>query len=107
MPETPPPLVFDTGFAPETGHLVEVLPGISRLTAPNAGPYTFTGTGQVGTLILAAAVISSVPRSTTTRLVARRRVSVLGSRTPRIVLGVVSETAIALPWLDAENSVRF
>ena len=46
MPETPPPLVFDTGFAPETGHLVEVLPGISRLTAPNAGPYTFTGTNS-------------------------------------------------------------
>ena len=46
MPETPPPLVFDTGFAPQTGHLVEILPGIGRVTAPNAGPYTFTGTNS-------------------------------------------------------------
>jgi len=46
MADAPPPLVFDTSFTPQTGHLVEVLPGISRLTAPNAGPYTFTGTNS-------------------------------------------------------------
>lgn len=39
-----PSLVFDTSFAPETGQLVEVGAGIARVTAPNAGPYTFTGT---------------------------------------------------------------
>ncbi len=37
-------LVFDTGFVPETGQLVHVGTGVARVTAPNAGPYTFTGT---------------------------------------------------------------
>ena len=46
MADTPPTLVFDTSFAPETGHPVEVLPGIERVTAPNPGPYTFTGTNS-------------------------------------------------------------
>jgi glyoxylase-like metal-dependent hydrolase (beta-lactamase superfamily II) len=31
-------------FDPETGALVEVVPGIARVTAPNAGPFTYTGT---------------------------------------------------------------
>ena len=39
-----PSLVFDTSFVPETGRLVEVGAGLARITAPNAGPYTFTGT---------------------------------------------------------------
>ena len=43
---TPPALVFDTSFAPQTGRPVEVLPGIVRVTAPNAGPFTFTGTNS-------------------------------------------------------------
>lgn len=46
MAEPPPPLVFDTSFNPHTGKPVEVLPGIVRVTAPNAGPYTFTGTNS-------------------------------------------------------------
>ena len=46
MADPSPPLVFDTAFDPKTGQLVEVLPGVSRLTAPNAGPYTFTGTNS-------------------------------------------------------------
>lgn len=41
-----PNLVFDTSFAPETGRLVEVMDGVARVTAPNAGPYTFTGTNS-------------------------------------------------------------
>lgn len=44
MPAPAPALVFDTSFAPETGRPVTVAPGIVRVTAPNAGPYTFTGT---------------------------------------------------------------
>lgn len=40
----PAGLKFDTTFVPEHGKLVEVAPGMARLTAPNAGPYTFTGT---------------------------------------------------------------
>ena len=46
MAETPPPLVFDTGFSPEIGKAVEVAPGLVRVTAPNSGPYTFTGTNS-------------------------------------------------------------
>lgn len=57
MADTPPPLAVDTSFDPKTGTLVEVEPGLARLTAPNAGPYTFTGTntfligdGKIGVL---------------------------------------------------------
>jgi glyoxylase-like metal-dependent hydrolase (beta-lactamase superfamily II) len=41
-----PPIAFDTNFAPETGHPVSVAPSIVRVTAPNAGPYTFKGTNS-------------------------------------------------------------
>lgn len=41
-----PPLAFDTDFAPETGRPVPVAGSIVRITAPNAGPYTFTGTNS-------------------------------------------------------------
>ena len=37
-------LTFDRDFDPQHGRLVTVVPGISRLVAPNTGPYTFTGT---------------------------------------------------------------
>lgn len=46
MAAPPPTLVFDTGFAPETGRLAAVAPLVARVTAPNAGPYTFTGTNS-------------------------------------------------------------
>lgn len=46
MADTPPALVFDTTFVAETGRPVEVLPGVVRVTAPNPGPYTFTGTNS-------------------------------------------------------------
>ena len=39
-----PPLVFSTEFDPQTGIAVEVAPGVVRICAPNAGPFTFTGT---------------------------------------------------------------
>ena len=38
--------VFDTKFDPQTGRPVNVAPGIVRVTAPNASPYTFTGTNS-------------------------------------------------------------
>jgi glyoxylase-like metal-dependent hydrolase (beta-lactamase superfamily II) len=44
MADAPPPLVFDTSFAPEPMTLVQVMPGVGRITAPNGGPFTFTGT---------------------------------------------------------------
>jgi glyoxylase-like metal-dependent hydrolase (beta-lactamase superfamily II) len=46
MADAPPPLVVDTSFNPETGKAVEVLPGLVRVTAPNASPFTFTGTNS-------------------------------------------------------------
>src|SRR3569623_2958143 len=46
MADTPPPLPLKTRFEPQTGQLVEVAAGIGRVTAPNSGPYTFTGTNS-------------------------------------------------------------
>jgi glyoxylase-like metal-dependent hydrolase (beta-lactamase superfamily II) len=46
MADTPPPLAFDTEFVPATGQAVPVVPGVVRVTAPNSGPYTFTGTNS-------------------------------------------------------------
>ena len=39
-------LVFDTQFDPQTGAAVPVADGLVRVTAPNAGAYTFTGTNS-------------------------------------------------------------
>lgn len=41
-----PALRFNTTFEPETGRPVVVRAGIVRVTAPNAGPYTFKGTNS-------------------------------------------------------------
>ncbi len=41
-----PPLAFDTDFHPQTGRSIAVAPGVVRITAPNSGPYTFTGTNS-------------------------------------------------------------
>ncbi len=41
-----PTLTFDTDFDPQTGTPVPVAPGLVRVTAPNASPYTFTGTNS-------------------------------------------------------------
>lgn len=44
---TPAPApAYDTSFAPQTGTPVGVAPGLARVTAPNASPYTFTGTNS-------------------------------------------------------------
>ena len=39
-----PPLRFITDFDPLTGQSIALADGIARVTAPNASPYTFTGT---------------------------------------------------------------
>ena len=39
-------LSFDTDFSPSTGLPEQVAPGVVRVTAPNRGPYTFTGTNS-------------------------------------------------------------
>jgi len=41
-----PALVFDTNFSAQTGEAVPVVPGLVRVTAPNASAYTFTGTNS-------------------------------------------------------------
>lgn len=41
-----PALVFNTTFDAQTGQAVAVAPGLVRITAPNRGPYTFTGTNS-------------------------------------------------------------
>jgi glyoxylase-like metal-dependent hydrolase (beta-lactamase superfamily II) len=42
----PSPLVFDRNYEPHTGRPVTVANGVVRVTAPNPGPYTFTGTNS-------------------------------------------------------------
>jgi glyoxylase-like metal-dependent hydrolase (beta-lactamase superfamily II) len=44
MDSAPLPLKFDTNFDSQTGQAVTVGDGLVRITAPNPGPYTFTGT---------------------------------------------------------------
>lgn len=44
MPATQPSVASRTEFDPRVGQLVPIAPGLCRLTAPNASPYTFTGT---------------------------------------------------------------
>lgn len=39
-------LPLNTEFDPEPGRPIQVAPGISRVTAPNRGPFTFTGTNS-------------------------------------------------------------
>jgi glyoxylase-like metal-dependent hydrolase (beta-lactamase superfamily II) len=36
----------EAAFDPQTGHPVEVAPEVTRVTAPNSGPYTHTGTNS-------------------------------------------------------------
>jgi glyoxylase-like metal-dependent hydrolase (beta-lactamase superfamily II) len=38
------PLTFNRDFEPRTGEAIEVAPSVRRVTAPNAGPFTFHGT---------------------------------------------------------------
>lgn len=46
MASPAPTLSFDRSFAAQTGVPVVVADGITRITAPNASPYTFTGTNS-------------------------------------------------------------
>lgn len=41
-----PQMVYDRSFAPEHGRSETVAIGLARVTAPNASPYTFTGTNS-------------------------------------------------------------
>ena len=52
---------LDTQFEPQTGTPVAVAPGLVRLTAPNGGPYTFTGTNTFLAGVDSVAVIDPGP----------------------------------------------
>ena len=39
-------LTFKRDFAPRTGEAVQIAPGVRRITAGNAGPFTFAGTNS-------------------------------------------------------------
>jgi len=55
MPSSASALTFDTDFDPQIGVPVTMMPGLRRLTGPNASTYTFTGTNSflVGDEVLA------------------------------------------------------
>ena len=46
MASPSPTLSFDRDFDPQTGQAVPVAEGVTRVTAPNASAYTFTGTNS-------------------------------------------------------------
>lgn len=46
MPASFPSPPYSTDFDPQTGEPVTIVPGLVRVTAPNASPYTFTGTNS-------------------------------------------------------------
>ncbi len=46
MASASPALSFERAFDPQTGHPIAVAEGITRVTAPNASAYTFTGTNS-------------------------------------------------------------
>jgi glyoxylase-like metal-dependent hydrolase (beta-lactamase superfamily II) len=46
MASAAPALSFDRTFDPQTGQAVPIAAGITRVTAPNASAYTFTGTNS-------------------------------------------------------------
>lgn len=41
-----PSLSFDTKFEAHIGQPIQIAPGVTRVTAPNGSPYTFTGTNS-------------------------------------------------------------
>lgn len=46
MASAAPALTFEREFDPQTGRAIKVAEGITRVTAPNASAYTFTGTNS-------------------------------------------------------------
>ncbi|SDG38831.1 MBL fold metallo-hydrolase [Pelagibacterium luteolum] len=61
MPASTPAPAYSTSFDPQTGVAVPVSPGIVRVTAPNVGAYTFTGTNTYIVGERAVAVIDPGP----------------------------------------------
>lgn len=57
-------LVFNRDFEPRYGEAVPVAPGVRRITAPNAGPFTFQGTNTFIIGEKAVAVLDPGPADT-------------------------------------------
>jgi glyoxylase-like metal-dependent hydrolase (beta-lactamase superfamily II) len=79
-----PPLPLSTEFDPETGRPIEIAPGLVRVTAPNAGPYTFTGTNTFLVGESTVAVIDPGPDDAT-HLTALRQ-AIAGRKVEAIIL---------------------
>ena len=77
------PLVFDTDFAPEAGAPEHVAPGIARVTAPNRGPYTFTGTNS---FVLGSASVALVDPGPDDPQHLRALLAAIGQRTVEAIL---------------------
>jgi glyoxylase-like metal-dependent hydrolase (beta-lactamase superfamily II) len=67
MADAPSALPVDTRFDPQTGRPVDVGPGLVRVTAPNASPYTFTGTNSFIVGTTSVAVLDPGPDDATHR----------------------------------------
>src|SRR5688572_27682242 len=98
----PPPLVFDKSFAPETGRAVEIAAGIARVTAPNAGPYTFTGTNSFLLGASRVAVVDPGPDVPSHRAALK---AAIGGRAVEAILLTHThrDHSDAVRWLKAET----
>jgi glyoxylase-like metal-dependent hydrolase (beta-lactamase superfamily II) len=83
MAPASPALSFDTSFDPRTGEPVEVAPGIVRVTAPNAGPYTFKGTNS---FILGSTTVAVVDPGPLDDTHLRALLTAIGGRTVEAIL---------------------
>lgn len=77
-------LSFTTQFDAQTSLAVAVAPGISRVTAPNAGPYTFTGTNTYLVGHAELALIDPGPRSA--QHLAALRAAIGGRKVTAVIL---------------------
>jgi glyoxylase-like metal-dependent hydrolase (beta-lactamase superfamily II) len=104
MASPPPlPLVFDKTFDAQTGRTIAVADGLVRITAPNSGPYTFTGTNSFVAGRDRVVVIDPGPDSEP-HLVALKS-AIGGRRVEAIVLTHTHKDHSALaPRLKAETS---
>ena len=80
----PAPLTFDTDFDPQVGQPVPIAPGVVRVSAPNAGPYTFKGTNSFIIGDSAVAVIDPGPDDS--RHLAALLAAIGGRRVEAIIL---------------------
>lgn len=84
MTRPAPSPAYDTSFEPQTGMAIAVAPGLVRITAPNASPYTFTGTNSFLIGHERLALIDPGPEDETHR--AALEAAIAGRRVDAIIL---------------------